>query len=208
MPARSYSHYYGSVDLPKPIPEKELIVLVHQLRNGIDVTEQIAHGHMRLAMQIVGRYIFKLGTDKLADELVGVAMLAVVRAVKDAARKLRDNNITPYIVARIHNDIGTYLVEDKLIRIPMKSFYRHKLKGKEREEFYEVEHKEPSPLSLMILEEDVAAICTNSVDREILRMRIKGATDAEIGRVIGLSQPAILKRRVALQQKWTKLNGN
>ena len=49
IPARSFRHYFGTVDLPKPIESERLAILVYRLRKGDkSVINTIVESHITL----------------------------------------------------------------------------------------------------------------------------------------------------------------
>jgi len=207
IPATSYHHYLGKVKLPFHIPEKELYPLVRRLRLGdLTVANKIIEGHIRLAMQVVGRYLTVLQSRGRKDDLVSEAMLAVSEAVHRAVNKLKDNKITPFIVANIHSKLALYIAEDRVVVVPYITLRR---KG-------DIKLIHPVGLSNNIaatkswmhgieLRDILENCCVNPIEKELIRLRAKKLTDDEISQSIGMSRPAVVRMRHQIEKRFKEL---
>ena len=112
--SRSIQCYFSDLKLPKQIEEGELEALVTRLKNGDQsAAVKIINGHIRLAIGIATRYSL---LD--SDDIVSAAMYGVCQAVQWAPQRLKDLNITPYIVATVHRFISDSHAEDDVVHFP------------------------------------------------------------------------------------------
>lgn len=200
---RGFDHPFGDRELPKAIEPSTLTTLVTMLRSGdLTVANRIAEGHMRLAMSIVSRYLASYNCSRQLDDLVSVAMLAVVQAVRRAATNLVDDNITPFIVSAIHSAISNFLTEDSVIYQPHSAERtRHVIEN----ELPDVATVGSDVTSEIILWDLLHSACCNSVDREIVRLRGKGFGDSDVAQAVGLSRACITKMRHAIETRFQTL---
>lgn len=208
IPARGFQHFLGTLNLKKQIPPTELIDLVHRLKTGdTNALKIIIEGHMRLCMQIVGRYLTYFKYD-LADDLVGEALLGLTETVHRAVTKLRDDYITPYIVASVHSCLSRFLRENKTVRVPARSQRHYKIGQviiSELTEESNIKQLEPDIFDAIEFYDLLDKACKTSVDREILRLRCKLFSDEEISKSIGLSRSTVAKLRLAIEQRLKEL---
>lgn len=102
--------------LSKPLSPGEL----EQAVWDYDV-DKLIKGHMRLTLQVAAIY----KTNKQED-IIGVAMYALVWAVNRWPKVKINSNITPYIVVTVHSKIRDYLNRDHPVKIPKTSQLRRK----------------------------------------------------------------------------------
>lgn len=190
---KGYEHYLGSQNLP--VPEKDISQIVQDYRDGNShLRDFLVNNHMRLAMDIVGRYHGKGYQD--VDELVSVAMLAVVDAVDKAAERLHDNNITGYVVSNIHYAIYQHLAEDSTIRVPKRSQERgHSVKVSSLEQ----EPPQSDLRNRLIYDEMKERMCKTRSDREVLDLTEKGYNDVEIAKLLQVPRLTIYKIKMKMK---------
>jgi len=196
--------------LPVPLPVDEVPSLVQCLRNGDSIAKtRLVEGHMGLASQIVGRYIarFDLNNQELIDDLWAEAMYAVTLAVELAKTNLKDDNITPYIVTTVHDKVSDCLARDRLIPVPPRTYRRHGGKVQPpRVVSGESSLKSLShSLSKIIADDLLEQALRTNVEREIVRMRLKGMTDSRIGKVLGMGVMQIGRVRAAIERRYNAI---
>lgn len=197
---RGFEHPLGDVELPGILDAVTLDTLVNRLRTGdLSVANEIIKGHMRLALSVVSRYYARYNCGRQLEDIVSVALLAVVESVRRATSNLQDNNITPYIVSAIHSRVSNYLTEDCVIHQP------HGAEGKRPVVVEELPDVATVETSEIILWDLLSQACCNSVDREIVRLRSKGFGDKEVADAVGLSRPCVTKMRHAIETRFLTL---
>jgi hypothetical protein len=123
----SIRHPLGEKELPPQLPEERLHELVTRVRDGTATTadvEELALGHIRLAIYIASQYTSK--ATHLQDVFVNEAMFGLAVALSRAPEKLYDDNITPFIVRYIRKYVFTAMVEDRTVSVPYTSKRRRK----------------------------------------------------------------------------------
>jgi RNA polymerase sigma factor (sigma-70 family) len=156
---------------------------------------------MAIAMQIVGRYVTVKG--RFDDEWVSVAFLAVVQAVKRAQHTLINDNITPYIISAVHSALSEFMAEDRVIPIPYSTLRRNKLQpptitNKGDAEIFSHEKQ-------IVARELLESACITPVDRKIIDMRVRGYTDSDIAKAIGISRQYVQTIRAKLEKRIKEL---
>lgn len=230
--SKSFSSYFGTVNLPEKIPAEELEELVIKLRAGdSSVAPRIMQGHIRLACQIAGRYMWAYG--RKSDDIICAAMLGIAQAVQWARERMHDNNIAPYITTTVHRHIADYLEKDHLIPIP-RSQFRKAIKEQKDIDFVplyfqfkptmadmdnSVAHDdreydfEPGIIDFenaLECEDFYAELELTDTERKVINLRIENYTMKEIGEHLGLSKMRISQLINGLQDKfgrYMKLKG-
>lgn len=128
--------YIANIDkLPPSLPSVELEKLVIQLKTAIkeernNIRNKIVEAHLKIGMYIAARYSLRCPNE--LDDIVSVMELALVKAVYRARNRLKDNNITPYIIARIHGAIRDYIKNPKLYGMSGRTLDYYIEKGDQR----------------------------------------------------------------------------
>lgn len=92
------------------LTDEKLLEKVIALRAGDEtVRDDIVLHHIPLIIKVVSRYVSYFPIK--ADDLMGVASLELIEAVKKFPEKAKDDKITPWLVSRIHSALGTYTRE-------------------------------------------------------------------------------------------------
>jgi len=199
--------FFRTATLPQRLTESKLEALVVRLRQGdTGVMDDIVKGHMRLAMQIVSRYHAKIGIVDLCEDLLGEAFLALVHGCRAAQTRLVDNNITPYLISKVHSAISNYLANAKTISIPRTTYnkYNGMLKPPKVEPLQDKASNQDI-VSEVIGEELSLRCCTNPMQRDILQRRLSGESDMDIARVAGVSRSTITRLRQQIGENLTAL---
>lgn len=226
IPAKSFQSWIGSQNLPDKVPEPLLSTMVARLRDGdMDVSHYIVMGHVRLAAQIVGRYLWK--HNHKTDDLVSAAMFGICQAVKWAADgRMYDNRITPYIVQTIHRYIQEYLEHDHIVPIPRKEFSK-KMRNQEHAPYYywlsaNIDGDEENTEYIsndawqtyeprvedVGIEIEFNDLCEHmllsDMERKIIDMRIEDYTLKEIGEKLGTSHQYIEQILHGLKERYLR----
>lgn len=234
-PTRGYAHFLGKRNLPPKITEdkiKDLLPLIRsQWQPAID--EAIC-GHMRLAMEIVGRYLFALKSDRWVDDLVGAALLGLCQGVTWVSEgRLKDDGLSGYLVSTIHRFISDCIDHSPLVRIPQRTLDYHRQIGKSEAKMpktvsidgivdfdraynrgafkrralfgMECEPSVESDCKITDLREIISKIAMSDTHRKILELREAGHKDAEISEQLSLSSTTIWLMRQEMQQRYLEI---
>lgn len=227
MASKSFKSYLGSQNLPQPLPKDQLndlvIKLCHEDKRA-HVMGAIIKGHIRLASQIAGRYMWK--HPHKTEDIVAAAMHGLVQAVEWAPERLHDHNITPYIVTTIHRFISEYLERDHLVRIPRDTYKKRLLTHKylpitfpidprkeDDEENYEhdtIGSLEPSVYDVdkpIEFDDLCNRLDLNYEERKIINLRVKGYDHEEIAQIIGKKRQWVGFVLGKLQERYIKIFG-
>lgn len=237
MASKSFKSFLGSQNLPQPLPEDTLTDLVIKLCHGDStntfgtdhadkrphVMGAIIKGHIRLASQIAGRYMWKHPLK--SEDIVSAAMFGLVQAVEWAPERLRDHNITPYIVTTIHRFISEYLERDHLVRIPRNEYSKRLQANKYIPIIFDIDPKEDDeenreydtvgsfdpPVYDTDKPIEFEDLCDRLEltyeERRIIDLRVKGYTQQEVGEIIGKKRQWIGFVLEKLQERYIKIFG-
>jgi len=232
---KGYIHYLGSQNLPPRIDEKQIPSILSEIRlQNQSAIDKAIMGHARLAMEIVGRYLHALGSDRWADDLVGAAMLGLVQSVNwISIGRMPHDNLTAYIVDTIHRFISDCIDHSQIVRVPeVTRRQRAKRLGKDnlarpktlsihnvikfeslptlkKRSLFQVE-QEPyhsSPVETIALREIVNKTPTTPLQKRILQLREEGHKDAEIAEILEISTTSVWLMRQEMHQRFIDMIG-
>lgn len=186
-------------EYPQRISEEDMPRILELVRKcDKDAMDQMAVGHIRLAISIVNRYISVYNLKYYAHELDSAAFEGIVVAVsKIASGKLTHDNATGYIVKYTHQYVSNCARNSSVVRFPRTAKRRS---------------IEPLPNEILGKSETdmidawdlVENISTNDTEKRILKLKIEGCTDFEIGAQLGLSRLKVLRIRGNLLKRYQK----
>lgn len=210
-----YRHPLFQADLP-PLIEEQVPELLARLRAGDEQARSEAFsGHVRLAMQIVGRYLSVLRSDKWADDLVSAAMEGIGDAlVKIVAGEMTHTNLTGYITSYVHRYISRALECRPIVRVPRITNFDRKAAGLEPLRMDRVGFSHPSIIGCVSkdlgqfdveIREIIEKVVENDQERQILELRQAGKTDAEIADQLDLSKTTVFVIRKGIETRFLEL---
>jgi hypothetical protein len=88
----------------------------------------ISHALIMTHEGLAVSYATKSSSPRFRHDLISELFLSLVKSVKKAQTKLKDNNITPYILTNFRSAKSDFFARQKMIRIPRASRKRNKLK--------------------------------------------------------------------------------
>ncbi len=108
----------------QPIPNEDVLAnQVQMYRDGDDsLRRELIMAHLHMVAAMAGDNSKR----RNREDVMGVAMLALVDAVERAQTALVDNNITPYITAVVKDQIKEFVATDRAVGMPARTF-RHKI---------------------------------------------------------------------------------
>lgn len=177
-------------ELPEPMEPEKLDLLVSRLRAGdASVCHTIIEHHLRLTLDICAKYA-RLIPSKV-DDMVGHACLTLAKTVTTEI-PLVDNNITPYLVSRIHGALSDFVRRDSVVPHrkdstikPLDSLKGHTPTRRGQQD--------------MIALSDLIEHCVHTPEEEkVIGLRREGYKDPEIANILGISTSSVnaLKNRV------------
>jgi DNA-directed RNA polymerase specialized sigma subunit len=197
--------FFNTRTLPTRIEPTILESLVLRLRKGdITVISQIVDGHIRIAMQIVSRYHARLGRIDLCEDMLSEAFVAIVKGCRDAHAKLTDNNITPFLISKIHSAISDFIDRAKTIAVPPSTYRFNGTLAPEFEELQDVQSRD-NVLNTLIGAELYSRICVTKMQQELVSLRDAGYSDYDIAKVFGVSRVTVTRLRNDIGSKLREL---
>lgn len=109
-------------EVPERASDEQIVkwTAVYRVSRCPNLKEKLIEGHMRLALNLAGRF---MSSDlRRKDDLCQAALLGLTQAVVWAPDRLHNDNITPYIVATVISFIRKHLNKDNLIPIEKNAF--------------------------------------------------------------------------------------
>jgi len=201
-----FSHPLRDLDLPARLSDERLEVLVRELRDGTinkSGREELAEGHVRLAMDVVGRYLVRASHKR--DVLVAEAMYAIAYAIDRAPTKLRDNNFTAYCVGCVHRFVVHELLEGHMGAVSHSQYSRLKQRGLPTNGHsftaLQDEHVVQDQSKLFDLQEAVTHSMKTDLERAVICKRLEGLSDAEIGDQLDYSDEMIRQIRLRVGRR-------
>ncbi len=204
-----FSHPLSKLDLPFKLSDERLAHLVSVLRDRTitqSERDELARGHIRLALDVVGRYLTRAPHKR--DSLVAEALFGVAYAISQAPLKLKDSNFTGYCVGCIHRFVVAELLESHEGAVPHSTYSRRKKAGKSvngvRFSRLEDEQSIPDPSDLFDMEEALEHCIKNDFERKVIEGRREGKSDEEIGNELGYSKAWIGQIRGAVASRFER----
>lgn len=161
------------------------------------ISHILIESHIRLAFS----YAAKSG---IHDEgLVSDLLMSLVKSVEKAKTNLVDDNITPYILSNFREAKSQYLNDRCLIRIPLATKKRNKLKNKKIVALPEkiVARKE---FSYLELKECIESLTDDFVCRKILYYLSLDHRPSEIALILNMPASNVYKYIYDLQEKYKR----
>jgi RNA polymerase sigma factor (sigma-70 family) len=135
--ARGFESGFKQDEIPRPLEADKLRELVDKLRQGDKtVSDEIVLNHLGLVIQITGRYVNFF--PRKADDVLGVALVALVDAVTRFQYSAVNNEITPYIISSVHGQISNFLKQDQTIRLTQHGFNKFKDKKQDMPKLFSI----------------------------------------------------------------------
>lgn len=208
----------------KPIEPERRVVLVEKLKQGEDVNHELILGHLGLAMSIASRFIF-FNRGRKKEDIVGQTLYLLVDGVERFREVGRDEHIDWYLQTHISRGVQRYLNRDHTVKPPISQWVGdlHKEEGREGierifgvlsyEHMMEIDDEENYTVKGTPYHEDQRDLGKELIESgwfttrecEILRQRIEGKNDEEIGRSIGMSYARVSQLRKEMRTRVQKL---
>lgn len=171
--------------------------------------DEIARGHIRLAIQVAGRYAGAYPA--LTDDLVSCALFGIVYGMS-IAHKMHDNCITPWLVANMHRHCSRFILTEPNLRIPVTTLKRLEEKGVEvtKATIVPIDDSKDGTCSAVAVEyaevnevrEQLFRCAQDEMDRQILELREQGYDDPQIAEIFGCSRQTVNLRRNNIERRF------
>lgn len=176
--------------------------LVQRLKSNeltLGEINEVAAYYILLAKRTVSRF-------RNPDEFLGAALLGITYAITQV-QKLIDNNLTAWVMACVKNFIRQCYNSQHLICVPQSTIRINRKKGEDMSlpVVVSIDNTDKECYSMKRYQEIVDTIddaCLDDIDREIVRFRIEGYRDTEIGLRISKSQAFVQRRRAELESRF------
>lgn len=180
--------------------------------------ERMIMGNTALVIAKVDDYLREFPAfEHFRDDLKSAGYVAVVEAVRSMVGAYVENpNATGFISQKIYFALGQLIDSEQGIRVPGQTYRKKKAAGKEirvplRDGTLEVEHtlqKEGTadPRSMVDLRDELDGCCESDVDRDIIRLREEGLSDADIAERLGIPKTTTYMLRRAIYARFLERN--
>ena len=189
--SKSIKTYLTTVNNLEKLQEEKLKLLTEKLASGdLSVIRPIVLGHARLAIRIAGQYCYRPSLDQ---DLVSVALLALIDGCLTIADGKATDNITGYLISLVHSRCSRFACEDRTVRVPRASLIKAAKEGKKItlprfEDSIALATKHHSHgCSTAELKEFIFSCCIDDQERDIVRLRVERYTNVEIGEILKIS---------------------
>ena len=199
-----------STEIPEGMQSFEVESLVPSLKNGdLEAINTLILGHLRLAINIASQYA-KQAPNKSSD-LVSEAVLSLSDACHKASRgELKDDNLTAFVVSRIHSNLVNFLRKDLTLRVPHSTLYSHRRSGKNTAVLQRVPliegtaRSQNRKASLEFLE--ILELSTSTdFERQVVALRIQSHNDREIAEMLNTNISRVSKARALVESRFDRL---
>lgn len=188
--SKSIKTYLTKVNNLEKLQEDKLKILTEKLAAGdLSVVREIVLGHARLAIRIAGQYCFRPSQEQ---DLVSVALLALVDGCLTVAEGKGVDNITGYLISLVHSRCNRFACEDRTVRVPRSSLIKASKEGRllvlpRFESSIALATKRSKDRSTAELREFIFSCCVDDRERNIVRLRIEHYTNIEIGELLQIT---------------------
>jgi len=167
--------------------EADLEVLAYRLTPDPEneLRDRLINRHMKLTKALASRFV---NARHDYDDLCEYALFQLVRIICRAKLGLSDNNIEPYVVTSIKNQLIDYVTFDHLVTVPCGSGGAWDVDRPKRCHYCDIaDDHQSEPDELPILTEVMdSCVCTTDQEK-VVKLRLANCTFEEIAQQTGLS---------------------
>jgi RNA polymerase sigma factor (sigma-70 family) len=211
---------------PKELKPEELEILIGQLRsaNSKEVETALFNAHVRIGMNIVGKYAYQLSKNypldpNMEDDLINEMCMGIIIGIKRAVMKLKDNNITGFIILRIHKRLSSFIKKEykshkRIIDLERGSNKRldelvpeHNTKGKKNKfELRASIHNKSRNNNIKMIElmEIINLSIKTEAEQKVFNMREQGYRDHEIASELGVTRERVNQIRSKIRKRFKR----
>ena len=163
--------------------------------------DTIILSHIPLATKIVGKYVRKYGR-KLQDDFFSAAMLGLAKGADSIINGTHENDEhrTSCLASFVHGEITNYLRMTWIIYVPRSACHKPDLP-----EVYPLMHEIPVEDSIGFALDDLLMLADNETERSVLSLKAQGFDDSEIASVLGVSAITVWRTRIALRERYNRV---
>lgn len=185
--------------------------MAKRLRAGdAGVAEQLINGHVRLAIYVASLYANM--SPNTSEDLVSESLCGLVTAVSEAVTKLVDDNITPFIASKCHDQVYSFLVHNHTIRsMSRMQSWRRRRKSIESEVakvlpiFGDDVPDRRAAISLLDINELLEKSVESETEAKVVAMRRLGYKDPHIAKELRCSVAAVSICRARIRERFKQL---
>lgn len=174
-------------NLPELLTEEQTKELVIANQNGdLKARDTLIVAHMRLAISISTKYA--VGRVNKAEDIISVAMEALVDAVSNFATRGRDSKIGAYISSTIQGRIADFIKHDRLIHIPKSLDEKEIPPVTESLEFVEQEPTYLDDETKLEITEMIESLTLSAIEYKVLKLKLANWKNTDIAKNVGRSR--------------------
>lgn len=186
-------------------------IIKRYMAGNNSLRKQIILDNIHIARSIAKKYYYKqIHKDKhLFEDICSSAYLGLCQAVDRAPLKLKHNNFGAYITVNIHGFIQSFIINNRIIRIPRSALMKLiKLKGDEIEELFpkvignfdeiEPESKHNEYVDIYAI---MAFLKLDEREEYIVKLLTEKRTYEEIGKIVDLSMQRVGQIILEIREK-------
>lgn len=180
--------------------------------------EEMIKANMPLVLNRVAAYLARFPQcSHLREDLVSQGFVGLVTAVNNmVGSNVEEPNPLGFMSFHIQHALGELMDDEATIRVPRRTFLENKAKGKTipRPEKHgsacadDVLKRdgERDPRSLVDLMDELLGCCESPTEREIVKHRRDGRSDAEIANILGIPKTTTYMMRRSIYARFLQRN--
>lgn len=199
--------------IPEPLKSDELEALVIKLREGdVTVKERLVLHYFRLAFSMARKYSKMFGM-RYYDVMVSEALYCIVLCLNGAKENLVDNDLTTYLVSKLHWALCDTVSKDKVLKVPISTYNQHKRENNKKFHFYprqangiEMNEIIDPKQSWLEVNDLINHLVENDMEMTVLRLRLEGYTYPEIAKKVGTYPVHVLRTLRKIKERYSEKN--
>lgn len=220
VPSEHFNHPFYRLHLPDTLPEERKFGLICEIKAGsVLAAHEAILTHLRLALNIVGRYMTLLDNKTRSDELVSAATEGLCHGVQKIKEgELKHENLTGFLTEYMHRFISECLEKTAMVCVPARTKRHKKQHGEELlqpvtreltnkviEKKFDKKIKTTTDLELT---EIIDKLVASELERSIIQLRIEGNSDLDVANQLGLSNTVVFMIRRDMQKRFVDFFGD
>ena len=143
----------------------------------------------------------------MKDIFIAEAMYGLAIALSRAPVKLRDDDLTPYIVTYMRKYIFNALTEDRTVPVPYTTIKNRQRRGLVTAIPKVVSNEKMIPdreVNLYDLKDEISSCIKDRFERSVVELRELGFTDEEVAEHLQCSRPKVTLARQAVYSRFSE----